>query len=467
MPSNKILPIAVGLVMIIAIFIGLQSWNNNENPDAKLDGVPTVNTPDVDSPADTLRSLTAEVSLMKKKSNELNNQNELLLKQKEAITRDLETKLRQELKDNPDKESHLNVMVGELSKQLDFFKSRMDDLNATQEQLSASDIPVGFGLEDGGIPNSKPQGIWIEPLGVEYDKQGNVVNAVKDNLTDSLLHGNDKESITGQIVSDTKKIITETEKPIYTVPRNSTLIGSTSMTALIGRIPLGNVVQEPFPFKVIVGKDNLATNGIDMPFLDGMIFSGTSSGDWTLSCVRGKVHSVTYVFTDGTVRTLSSDEKGNGNRKGKSSSSSFISDQDNRPLGWISDRRGIPCVAGKRISNASDFIAGRILASAASAAASAFAQNEVTTTVSGIQGTSTSSITGDAVKNAGYNALSGGADEVADYIEERGAQSFDVIYVDTGVELAIHVDVELPIDYEKNGRKTNYDNQNTINQYLD
>lgn len=467
MPSNKLLPIAVSVVMVIVIIIGIKAWSKNENPDTELSKVPTVDTPDVDSPADTLRSLTAEVSLMKKKSQKLNDQNELLLKQKNTITRDLEAKLRQELKDNPDKESHLNVMVGELSKQLDFFKSQMDDLNVAQEQLTASDIPIGFGLDDEGIANHKPQGVWIEPLGTVYDKQGNVINTVKNNLPDSLLHGKDKESRdAGLVLSDSQKAETETEKPIYTVPRNSTLIGSTSMTALIGRIPLDNVVQEPFPFKVIVGKDNLASNGIDMPFLDGMIFSGTSSGDWTLSCVRGTVHSVTYVFTDGTVRTLSSDEAGSSRRKGKSSSN-ILASQNKRPLGWISDRRGIPCVAGKRISNASDFILGRVVASAVSAAADAFSQNEVTTIASGVQGTATSFITGDGVKHAGYNALSGGADEVADYIRERGAQSFDVVYVDTGVELAIHVDVELPIDYETNGRKTSYADQNTISQFLD
>ena len=236
------------------------------------------------------------------------------------------------------------------------------------------------------------------------------------------------------------------------------------MTALIGRIPLGGVVQEPFPFKVIVGKENLAANGITMPFLNGMIFSGTATGDWTLSCVRGSVHSVTYVFDDGTIRTLSSDD---GSLQEKSAGMGQTQTGD-RPLGWISDRRGIPCVAGERISNAIDYLSGRIFAAGASAAAEAFAQGEVTNTVSPIGGVSTSVITGDAAKYAGYNALSGGVDEVSEYLKERGAQSFDVIYVDTGVELAVHVDAELPIDYELNGRKTNYaKSANGHSLYLD
>jgi len=202
-----------------------------------------------------------------------------------------------------------------------------------------------------------------------------------------------------------------------------------------------------------------------MPFLNGMIFSGTATGDWTLSCVRGSVHSVTYVFNDGTIRTLSSDD---GSLQEKSSNSGQTQTGE-RSLGWISDRRGIPCVTGERISNAIDYLSGRVIASAASAAAQAFAQGEVTNTVSPIGGVSTSVITGDSAKYAGYTALSGGVDEVAQYLEERGAQSFDVIYVDTGVELAVHIDAELPIDYELNGRKTNYENQraNSSSLYLD
>jgi len=242
-------------------------------------------------------------------------------------------------------------------------------------------------------------------------------------------------------------VVAKKDTPAYTVPRNSTLLGSTGMTAMIGRIPREGTVEDPFPFKVIVGKENLATNGLQIPGLDGMIFSGTATGDWTLSCVRGQLHSVTYVFADGTIRTLSSDDQQQASLQGQN---------DERPLGWISDRRGIPCVTGVRISNSATYLSGRILAAAAEAAAGAFSQGEVTNSTSALGGVTTSVLTGDAVKYAGGQALSGGASEVSAYLRERAAQSFDVIYVDTGVELAIHIDMELPIDYEHNGRKTSY-----------
>ena len=94
-----------------------------------------------------------------------------------------------------------------------------------------------------------------------------------------------------------------TVRPVYTVPRNATLIGSTAMTALVGRVPVQGQVRDPMPFKVITGADNLAANGLTVPGVQGMVWSGTAIGDWTLSCVTGRLDSVTFVFEDGTIRT--------------------------------------------------------------------------------------------------------------------------------------------------------------------
>jgi hypothetical protein len=38
-----------------------------------------------------------------------------------------------------------------------------------------------------------------------------------------------------------------TAKPVYTVPSNSTLMGSIAMTALIGRVPIDGTVNDPYP----------------------------------------------------------------------------------------------------------------------------------------------------------------------------------------------------------------------------
>ncbi|EON5214738.1 TPA: TIGR03752 family integrating conjugative element protein, partial [Escherichia coli] len=97
-------------------------------------------------------------------------------------------------------------------------------------------------------------------------------------------------------------------RAVYTLPENSTLAGSRAMTALLGRVPVNGTVTDPYPFKILVGKDNLTANGIELPDVEGAVVSGTASGDWTLSCVRGQVNSITFVFADGTVRTLPSSD---------------------------------------------------------------------------------------------------------------------------------------------------------------
>ena len=171
----------------------------------------------------------------------------------------------------------------------------------------------------------------------------------------------------------------------YTIPRNATLIGSTAMTALVGRVPVKGQVRDPMPFKVIAGKDNLAANGLTIPGVQGMIWSGTAIGDWTLSCVSGQLESVTFVFEDGTIQTLSSDDNSTRGSSGNS----------DKPLGWISDARGIPCISGERKTNAPAYLSQRIGAMAIEAAAQASAQSETTTVVSDT-GTASSSVTGDA-----------------------------------------------------------------------
>ena len=54
--------------------------------------------------------------------------------------------------------------------------------------------------------------------------------------------------------------------------------------------------------------------------------------------------------------------------------------------------------------------------------------------------------------------LSGGSREVAQWLRERQAQSFDAVFVPAGIELAIHIDRELPIDFHSNGRKLHHAN---------
>jgi integrating conjugative element protein (TIGR03752 family) len=211
------------------------------------------------------------------------------------------------------------------------------------------------------------------------------------------------------------------------------------MTALVGRVPVQGQVRDPMPFKVITGANNLAANGLRVPGVQGMVWSGTAIGDWTLSCVTGRLDSVTFVFDDGTIQTLSSDDRQQGGGADK-------------PLGWISDAQGIPCVSGERKTNAPAFLSQRIGVMAIQAAGQAAAAAE-TTSVIGDSGSVTGAVTGDTGRYVAGKTVAGGSDEVAKWLLERQSQSFDAVFVPAGTRLAIHVDRELPIDLNPSGRK--------------
>ena len=133
-------------------------------------------------------------------------------------------------------------------------------------------------------------------------------------------------------------------------------------------------------------------------------------------------------------------------------------------LAWISDNRGIPCVTGRKISNAASFLAGSIFAKGIEAGAAAVADAETTRIVSA-QGDTTESVTGDAIRNSGYESLAGGASAISQWLQERQQQTFDVVYVDTGSNVAVHIDAELPINYKPNGRKLRHARNSRQNFY--
>jgi len=151
------------------------------------------------------------------------------------------------------------------------------------------------------------------------------------------------------------------------------------------------------------------------------------------------------VFYDGTIRTLSADD-----RPGQGGGA-------NKPLGWISDDRGVPCISGERKSNAPAFLTQRLGAMALQAAAQAAAAAETTATVSEA-GSASSTVTGNSGAYVLGKTLAGGSDELAKWLLERQAQSFDAVFVPAGTTLALHVDRELAIDLDPNGRRLSHAN---------
>jgi len=220
-------------------------------------------------------------------------------------------------------------------------------------------------------------------------------------------------------------------------------MGSVAMTALIGRVPIDGTVNDPYPFKVLVGADNLTANGIDIPDVAGAVFSGTASGDWTLSCVRGQVRSITFVFHDGTIRTIPEDSGRNNQQNNQDS------------LGWISDPYGIPCVSGERRSNAQQYLGTHALMTAAGAGvASLITSDNGQMSYVGADGSiGTVGISGN---EAVGRILAGGVRDMADWVNKLYGQAFAAVYVQPGAQVAVHLEKTLAIDYDMVGRKVDY-----------
>lgn len=463
--GNKLLPVlgVLGVVLVVAVGWRAFSGGNSTAKPVQMTHLPKTTAADADSPAETIKSMAADVIDLKQTARSNADKIKEVLAQKEAIQRELTTT--QEAALLQQQETNKSVFSR--------LKSQMDEVTAQLAQLStrkfsgggSSDIPIGLGLDGlaGGTPNNEDTHVvWIEPMdGRTLDPKGgngallnaafqgsNPTASAKRLLNDGTLEPVRKVSLSGkQNVDAIRSTLADSgpgsssgqdnRQPRYTVPKNATLLRATAFTALVGRIPVNGEVKDPMPFKVLVGAKNLAANGLDVPpELEGAVFSGIAIGDFTLRCSTGKLTSVTFLFADGTILT----------QDGSQSS----------PLGTISDRHGIPCVSGRLITNAPTFLTQRIAALAVETAGTTYAASQFSTSVTPLGG-SASNLTGDLGDVLLGRTVSSGASEIRRWLEDRQKNSFDAIFVEPGEELALHINEELHIDFDPTGRKLRHE----------
>jgi integrating conjugative element protein (TIGR03752 family) len=216
---------------------------------------------------------------------------------------------------------------------------------------------------------------------------------------------------------------------------------------MIGRVPIGGQVRDPIPFRVLVGQDNLAASGLRVPDeIIGMVFEGTAVGDWTLSCVEGSLHTATFVFEDGTIRTVST----------RAGSTNARANGETERLGFVADKFGTPCISGRKISNWKELMALRVALRTGAAAAEAAAAAETTTVIGGATGTITTAVDGSTGRFVLGRAVAEGTEEVDRAIAERLSNQFDAIFVENGQEIVLLIQKEIAIDYDPVGRKLDY-----------
>ena len=313
---------------------------------------------------------------------------------------------------------------------------REELLGSMQAMLNDFETRVGPDYPVGGSPGQASRGVpgadgylWYSAAAPDFGSTG---------LEGGLAAFPERLGELTDSPSAPRKELPPAPVPAYTIPADATLVRSRGLTALIGRVPNQGQLVDPFPFKVITGRDNLLANGQVLPEFEQAIWSGVAAGDATLHCVTGKLTQVTFIFQDGTISTWPGE----------------VGDTDSRGIGWISNEQGFPCFPGKFVSNLQQNIAGITSATFASSLARAWSEQQTTTTRDGTA--VTRSVTGNPGEYALGQGIAGGINEWAGIIAERAREAFDAVVVPPGQTLTVHVAQAIPIDWPPAGRRVRH-----------
>lgn len=451
MAGNKFVQYgAVGFLMVVAL-ISIKSCRSGgtvEEEAVRVGGGDPISAEaleglgiEADTPEDVVATLIGQVRELRSEQASLRSDNRALREDnaqlkgmEQTIGRRIETRIDQ-ASAKVRRETH--AQAEQLVRRLEGAEARLKQ--AEQNRYESSPFE---------LDNPDVAGItWVHPLGrvsTASDGTGDDGGflASLDGARDSLSDRIGRRDLSGRRAGEEAFI------PYFTIPRNATLVSSTAMTALVGRVPLGGQVTDPYSFKVIIGQDNLMANGIELPEVSYAIASGKAIGDWTLGCVRGDLFSLTFVFEDGTIRTVP---------KAPDIYEGTAQVRDIK-IGELSDRFGNPCVLGERISNAYQYLSQRIGVVSVQAAAEAAAASQTTqvTSVGGGGAGVATFVDGDTGQFVLGRSIADSANEVARWLDERQAQQFDAVYVPPGADVSMHITEQIEIDYDPNGRKTNH-----------
>lgn len=341
-------------------------------------------------------------------------------------------------------------------------------LHSLQDQLIAlktgteHELPIGLGLRpEDGLSFQTSAGndlLWIEPLDTSPTPNTATKAPAKAALPGSFSLPNSIERDQQQLraVAKGERALQNDSahaEPVYTLPENATLLGSVAMTALIGRVPVDGTVNDPYPFKVLVGANNLVANGIELPEVAGAVMSGTATGDWTLSCVRGQIESITFVFADGTIRSVPPPQTVTSRNQ---SAATGNSQRLRGGLGYLSDPQGIPCIAGERRSNAQQYLGTQSLLTAAGAGMAALFDSEEHSSGLFSNANGTLGISSSAGNSAVNSILSGGVSEIRTWVNKLYGEAFAAVYVPPAAQVAVHLDREITINYAPAGRRVRH-----------
>ncbi|MEM7705455.1 MAG: TIGR03752 family integrating conjugative element protein [Pseudomonadota bacterium] len=413
----------------LGAFSLLQAPSETQRP-VQAPRQPLIPTQDADTYADTVQSMAIEVQGVK---NEFSDVEETLRRQQVALE-----ELSEAIShgDETAKDDYASLMTA------------VEELIGERVEEVKSNLPAAVPVITRQTTPAKPaEPLWILPREESVFERASELPAEDDDTQqwfgqlDELIDRTTRgfEPIEGAAQSSGDEFSTSRTEddttPIYTIPKNATAFAAKAATALIGRVPRSGQVSDPYRFKVVTGPDLLATTGIMLPgVVAGMVWSGTAVGDWGLGCVRGRLDSVTFTFSDS--RIVTHDQTGN------------------RGIGWISDAFGNPCIEGTRVSNAGATLSARAIGAGLESGARAYAAGQTDQLLS--NGVVVNRID-DAGALAALDSIGEGARELNRFLDQRLRAIFDAVYAPNGTEVLIHLETAIPIDHVPNQRRVSYE----------
>lgn len=449
--------IATGLIVVVGALSTL-AFVRGCSPAPKTTTKPvTINDNATgDTPVETLKTLTAQISTVEQQNQKLVERNKTLEEQDKTTLSQFKTDV-----------------LAQVQQQLGNFKTQQPVTPVALPAHDQSEVKNQTTVDAAGNPINATGFVWVSDLqqpALSINSGSDQKDKSAAELAELLNPGGGnkikQQKETPSLISPTKTTTAEVTGgysgedvyskpdrvkktiPYYTIPVNATLTGAIAMQPLIGRVPIDGKVPDPYTFKAVIGPKNLAANGIDIPSdIQGIVVSGVAEGDMLGGCTRGEITSMTFVFSDGRISTTQS--------------------KASEALGTIAAANGNPCIAGSFHSDAAIFLGATAGLAGIQGYGNALSQSQLSTSTSSATGATISTLLGNANKYAFGQGVSASSQAAQTWWNQRVQNSFDFIYVPnvdlrTGkkLELNINVTQEIPIDYDPQGRKVFYDHTN-------
>ena len=399
--------------VLVVLVVGSAIWAVWPETDLAQDGlVPSAQrSGERDSTAEEVRAAATRISEVEQKIDESS-----------AASREETSQLRGEMNAGL---TEIQTALDSLATERELPDLALEQLHQLSERISAIELNVesgSIGIDYEVSPNASgafaAQFEWIEPIRPPAPTAGEIAGLLPD-------------QIVGAGAEEPRP-----PEPALTIPATS-VVESTALTSLIGRLPVDGDIVSPLRFKLISRAANFTSRNHSVPALSGVIWSGVAYGDLTLSCVRGTLDTITYVFADGTVHTQRS---------------TADPEEITQGLGWISDARGNPCLPGSLKTNAPAVISRSLATGTLAGIAEGYAEAQTERRRDSDGGTVTT-VTGDTGEYALATAAADAVSEVDIWIRRRIEQSFDAIFVPAGEHVFIHIEKQIDLDYAPDGRR--------------